>query len=84
MTQIDPEKLFNTINFFAPLTEERFEYYWVIIITGLQKIFAFAFTLIEIVKKNQKIRKISSIFLILALYDHFRVARLLSLPRARQ
>ena len=45
MIHIDPEKLFNT-NFFAPFTEERFEYYWAI--TGLQKIFAFAFTFIAI------------------------------------
>ena len=40
MIEIDPEKLFKA-NVFA-----QFEYYWVI--TGLQKIFAFAFTSIAI------------------------------------
>ena len=42
---IDPEKLLKT-NFFEKLPEERFDFYWVI--TGLQKIFAFAFTFIAI------------------------------------
>ena len=44
--KIDFEKLFNK-TFFDQLTEERFEFYWVI--TGLQHIFVFAFTLIAIV-----------------------------------
>ena len=43
--EIDFEKLFNK-TFFDQLTEERFEFYWVI--TGLQYIFVFAFTLIAI------------------------------------
>ena len=42
---IDPEKLFNT-TFFDQLTEERFEFYWVI--RGLQYILVFVFTLIAI------------------------------------
>ena len=43
--KIDPEKLFKT-TFFEQLTNERFEFYWVI--TGLQNIFAFAFTSIAV------------------------------------
>ena len=42
---IDPEKMFNT-SFFDHLTEERFEFYWVI--KGLQYILVFVFTLIAI------------------------------------
>ena len=42
---IDPEKLLNT-TFFDPLTEERFEFHWVI--RGLQYILVFVFTLIAI------------------------------------
>ena len=43
--EIDPEKLFNT-TFFEQSTEKRFEFYWAI--TGLEKIFGFAFTFITI------------------------------------